>query len=164
VPARAARSLFTTHTGSATLTKKIRYYDTGEPYLVTDVNTSLQTNHVWRAREALQGTGTASSYDAEGHPVSFEGSTVVYDALGRAVDAGGHELVHGPGGGIMAEMTGQTAVNEYVPPARRRRRRLSGHDARLLPSRGLAAQRALGHRPLAHALQRHPIRGPRAAV
>jgi len=60
-------------------------------------------------------TGAASAYDAEGKVVTLGGSAVIYDALGRTVEAGDHELVYGASGALMAEMSGQTAVNEYVP-------------------------------------------------
>jgi len=57
----------------------------------------------------------ASQYDAEGKPQTFDGATVVFDALGRAVEAGGQELVYAPSGAMIAVMTGQTADTAYVP-------------------------------------------------
>ncbi|HXR97687.1 MAG TPA: RHS repeat-associated core domain-containing protein [Terriglobales bacterium] len=56
-----------------------------------------------------------NSFDAEGKPVTLEGAAVTFDALGRAVESGGHEFLYGPGGSKLAVMSGQALVRADVP-------------------------------------------------
>jgi len=66
-----------------------------------------------------QSANTVNTFDAEGKAVVFEGVAVVYDALGRAVEAaepgGTIEFLYGPGGGKLAVMSGQTLGAAYIP-------------------------------------------------
>ncbi|MGH9473664.1 MAG: RHS repeat-associated core domain-containing protein, partial [Terriglobales bacterium] len=62
-------------------------------------------------------SGAADAYDAEGRPVTFLDTAVVYDALGRAVEAGGAEFIYGPSGGKIAVMDGQALTRADVPLA-----------------------------------------------
>ena len=56
-----------------------------------------------------------NSFDSEGRPTTFESVAVTFDALGRAVQAGSHEFVYGPGGTKLAVMTGGANVSASVP-------------------------------------------------
>jgi RHS repeat-associated protein len=56
-----------------------------------------------------------NSFDSEGRPVTLESVSVTYDALDRAVQAGSHEFVYGPGGTKLAIMSGGTNVSASVP-------------------------------------------------
>ncbi len=61
----------------------------------------------------------ANAFDAEQRPVTLEGNTVIYDALGRAVEAdfpGGSntEYVRGPGGDTLELMNGGSRF-DYAP-------------------------------------------------
>jgi len=56
-----------------------------------------------------------NAYNSEGRPATFEGVSVTYDALDRAVQAGSHEFVYDPGGAKLAVMSGGTNVSASVP-------------------------------------------------
>src|SRR6185437_12071749 len=64
-------------------------------------------------------TGAANGFDVTGDAVVFQGATVVYDALGRAVEftsAGAtQEYLYGPGGGKLAVMNGAALDYALVP-------------------------------------------------
>jgi len=94
----------------------------------------------------------ANSFDAEGKPVTLEGVSVLFDALGRAVEAGGNEFVYGTGGAKIAVMTGQSLVRADIP--------LPGGAVAVYNSSGLAYYRhadGLGSARLSSDATRHSL-------
>src|ERR1019366_7211499 len=61
------------------------------------------------------------SYDAEGRPVTVNGTQVLYDAFNRAIEwnngASHNQVVYDPQGGKLAYMSGQTLQKYMVPLA-----------------------------------------------
>ncbi|MGH9488378.1 MAG: RHS repeat-associated core domain-containing protein [Terriglobales bacterium] len=89
-------------------------------------------------------SGATNTFDAEGRPTSFLGAAVVYDAMDRAVEAGGQEFVYGAGGSKIAVMDGQTLVRADIS--------LPGGAEAVFNGAGLAYYRhadRLGSSPLA---------------
>ena len=58
--------------------------------------------------------GSTNAFDAENKPVKLEGTSVVFDALGRAVEAAGHEILYGPDGSKIGIMSGQSLVRADI--------------------------------------------------
>lgn len=61
-------------------------------------------------------SANANAFDAEGKAVKFENASVVYDALGRAVEVNGAwQYLYGPDGRKLAVMQGQSLVRADIP-------------------------------------------------
>ncbi|MGH9393804.1 MAG: RHS repeat-associated core domain-containing protein [Terriglobales bacterium] len=91
-----------------------------------------------------QSMSTVNAFDTENRAVTFEGVNVLYDALGRAVEADGHEIVYGPDGGKLAVMSGTSLYRADIP--------LPGGAEAVYMAGGLTAFRhadQLGSAPLA---------------
>jgi RHS repeat-associated protein len=77
------------------------------------------------------------AWDSNGRPVTTDGVTLTYDALGRMVEQNRSgvytEIVYGPGGGKLALMTAQTLQKAFVP--------LTGGSVAVYNSSGLAYYR-----------------------
>jgi RHS repeat-associated protein len=55
------------------------------------------------------------SYDAEGRPITINGTQATYDAFGRTVEVNGKQIVYGPSGNKFAYMSGQS-LQQYIVP------------------------------------------------
>jgi len=62
---------------------------------------------------------SVNTFDVDGRATTLQGQAVVYDALGRAVQAdiggGQHEFLYRPGGGKLAVMNGSSAIETRIP-------------------------------------------------
>jgi len=56
-----------------------------------------------------------NSFDAEGRPVKLENVAVTFDALGRAIEAGGNVFIYSPSGAKLAVMQGTSARRADIP-------------------------------------------------
>src|SRR6185437_15642260 len=89
-------------------------------------------------------TTAVNTFDSENRAVTLLNVNVLFDALGRAAEAGGNEILYGPGGGKLAVMKGQSLARADVP--------LPGGAEAVYESGGLTAYRhadQLGSAPLA---------------
>jgi RHS repeat-associated protein len=104
------------------ITKSVPSGGAGQPFLpgYNESNNRYTDGATYDADGNLMNDGTDHVYtwDADGHPVTLDSDTLLYDALGREVEVfkGGAytEFVFGPTGKL-ALMTGQTQTKAFVP-------------------------------------------------
>jgi RHS repeat-associated protein len=104
------------------ITKSVPSGGTGQPFLpgYNESNNRYTDGATYDANGNLMNDGTDHVYtwDSDGHPLTLDSETLLYDALGREVEvfkSGAYtEFVFGPTGKL-ALMNGQTQTKAFVP-------------------------------------------------